>query len=389
MRSALFLAILLVLIASAVSWRRRRRRRCAPQNCEVGSWTSWSHCNQACGQHGTQRRMRIKTKSESCGGKCSFVLVEMRSCNRLSCAGKTLKYRLEYVVKAWAPLVYLHKDEKFRPSDVDFFLSYVNMVNSRDKKTCKKTTLTSSNLCSGHKYDFLETKVPLSKPSATNGRVLFGITSSTVKAYAITKTTTNRYYDVYYWLFYPYNRGKRVCIGLKPKYIGCIGGYSTFGHHVGDWEHVTIRLNWNMEPLQFYASAHNFGTRYNYDKQIGVFRKGDREIKMHYSHPVLYSALGSHGMWDSPGGHTYKKLFNGERLRDYTSAGHKWYTWANLVVTPYGQWNGQAYFFRFSGRWGNKKRGCTLSEKFAGECILNSGPIGPAEKSTMSKDPIE
>ncbi|EDO35246.1 predicted protein [Nematostella vectensis] len=131
MRSALFLAILLVLIASAVSWRRRRRRRCAPQNCEVGSWTSWSHCNQACGQHGTQRRMRTKTKSESCGGKCSFVLVEMRSCNRLSCAGKTLKYRLEYVAKAWAPLVYLHKDEKFRPSDVDFFLSYVNMAIAR------------------------------------------------------------------------------------------------------------------------------------------------------------------------------------------------------------------------------------------------------------------
>ncbi|EDO47012.1 predicted protein, partial [Nematostella vectensis] len=140
------------------------------------------------------------------------------------------------------------------------------------------------------------------------------------------------YYDIYYWLFYPYNRGKRVCIGLKPKFIGCIGGYSTFGHHVGDWEHVTIRLNWNMEPLQLYVSAHNFGTRYNYDKHTGVFRSGNRVLAMHDSHPVVYSALGSHGMWDRPGTHTYKKLFNGEKLQDKTNAGHKWYTWGNLMV---------------------------------------------------------
>ena len=51
--------------------------------------------------------------------------------------------------------------------------------------------------------------------------------------------------DIVYWMFYPYNAGKRVCIGYYANWWpinGCVGGYSTFGNHVGDWEHIVIRF---------------------------------------------------------------------------------------------------------------------------------------------------
>lgn len=47
----------------------------------------------------------------------------------------------------------------------------------------------------------------------------------------------NDFLDIAYWLFFLYNRGKRACMGLF-LWGRCFGIYSTFGHHVEDWEKV-------------------------------------------------------------------------------------------------------------------------------------------------------
>nr|WP_253894823.1 Vps62-related protein [Corallococcus exercitus] len=60
-----------------------------------------------------------------------------------------------------------------------------------------------------------------------------------------------------YWNFYPYNNGKRVCIGWYSPW-GCVGGYSTFGNHVGDWEHLTVRFI-DGRPALVYLSQHADG----------------------------------------------------------------------------------------------------------------------------------
>ena len=62
--------------------------------------------------------------------------------------------------------------------------------------------------------------------------------------------------DIIYWFFYPYNRGKRVCIGLYIDYLidkGCAGEYSVFGNHVGDWESVVIRFEDGYITKAYYA----------------------------------------------------------------------------------------------------------------------------------------
>lgn len=78
--SFLFLAVVMMLNQTE-GWRRRRRRRCPVTNCAVSSWTSWSSCTQPCGTGGTQRRERKVTRGATCGGSCSYALVQSQACN--------------------------------------------------------------------------------------------------------------------------------------------------------------------------------------------------------------------------------------------------------------------------------------------------------------------
>jgi hypothetical protein len=156
------------------------------------------------------------------------------------------------------------------------------------------------------------------------------------------------------------------------------------GHHVGDWEHTTVRFEHNRLH-SMYLSIHDskvtrqFGGSFRWNGK--VFHKGNRFLKMEYcTHGVVYSAKGSHGMWPSSGNHIYMRLPNGDTLVDRCSDGTSWQTWRFLKVVmhkPKGQYRGQFTFLNFKGRWGNRKRGCGLVEKVSGECMLNNGPSGP------------
>ena len=81
------------------------------------------------------------------------------------------------------------------------------------------------------------------------------------------------YRDFFYWAFFPYNVGKRACIGgvIKKR---CAGQCHWIASHVGDWEHVTVRLKNNL-PYAMYISANDFGGQYNYDNYRGTFIKGN------------------------------------------------------------------------------------------------------------------
>ncbi|XP_062519526.1 coadhesin-like [Corticium candelabrum] len=81
----LLLIVLSSLVTTGNSWRRRRRRGCSAVNCLVGNWNSWGSCSAACGTTGIQTRYRSKTRTESCGGSCTFTFSNTRSCNGPCC----------------------------------------------------------------------------------------------------------------------------------------------------------------------------------------------------------------------------------------------------------------------------------------------------------------
>ena len=165
------------------------------------------------------------------------------------------------------------------------------------------------------------------------------------------------------------------------------GRRKEFGNHVGDWEHVTVRLS-NYLPHKMYIGAHNFGGEYDWNGQ--TFKKGSEPVKISRDgHPIIYAAEGSHGNWVGNKRYVYKKLKNKDTLVDYTDTGIEWRTWENLQAIPFkknGGYTGIDSWLNFKGRWGNRKMDCgifKIYEKIANQCQLNSGPTAPNWKGVM------
>lgn len=160
------------------------------------------------------------------------------------------------------------------------------------------------------------------------------------------------HFHVSYWMFYPYSQGKTMCtLNLGPLgpwpipliFDVCLGTRKEFGSHVGDWEHMSLHFKGRMEPDEMYVSAHDAGAYYTFDRLTGTFefkrqetRKGilqqpnfPKTVITSDSHPVLFSAEGSHGLWATPGKHRFVRV---PRLYDVNGFGIPWQTWKNVEV---------------------------------------------------------
>lgn len=276
-------------------------------------------------------------------------------------------------VKQYAPLVYLHSDEDFNPSSVEFFLRYMNIdFNQSHWKTKESIDCAScTNLSFFSGQSVAVDKVPVYAMIVPKPNIGQDIT------------------DVFYWFFYPYNRGKRVCISPIYNNGNCWGKYSTFGHHVGDWEHVTIRFK-DDKPLQLYLAQHDFGQSFDWgDYRVQYIKNVDNYNQTVNMRPILYSAKGSHGTYAEPGDHVYYKIFNGDKLVDKTNKGKAWQTWQNIILIPNNDHKSMTKnWHNYSGRWGNPKQTCTFLginfEKIFKSCILNDGPRGPGFKEATN-----
>ena len=318
------------------------------------------------------------------------------------CSYPGVPHKIARLIHNWAPLITLDQNEVWRPSGVEHFLSNTKLEGCGQKP--EPSSLTSSNLERCNANSYLTTKESLSCPSCTEPVFLRGQHPRNVPLNVIYREHKN-FLEVAYWTFFPYNRGKRVCLGYVQKgcfllgriwgrcpcgeNLGCIGEYSTFGHHVGDWERITVRFRKINNDYQIYSihlSIHGidvtnkFGGEFLW--QDGHFKKRDQTIAMYGgTHAVIYSSEGSHGMWPSAGRHEYKVLPNGDTLVDYTSSGLSWYTWERLKPVQYdpsGQYSGEFKFLGFKGRWGNRKQGCGIVGMAIGECQLNNAPETPS-----------
>lgn len=282
-------------------------------------------------------------------------------------------------VKQYAPLVYLHSDEAFNPSSVEFFQRYMNIdFNNSHWKTKQPIDCASCTNLDFFKGQSVETdKIPVYAMIVPKPNIGKDIT------------------DVFYWFFYPYNRGKRVCISPIYTNGNCWGKYSTFGHHVGDWEHVTIRFK-DDQPQQLYLAQHNFGQSFDWgDYRVQYIQGLDSDNQTVNMRPILYSAKGSHGTYAEPGEYVYYKIFNGDKLVDKTNKGNAWQTWQNIILIPNNDSRKitksiAKNWHNYSGRWGNPKRTCTFLgidfEKIFKSCILNDGPIGPGFKAATNSN---
>ena len=297
----------------------------------------------------------VSQRSQSnTGGDLYWVLNK----DRINLPGFGLAADIDVFAQSVAPRVWMHSSEEYFPSSVAFFQANTHDTGSR-----------------------LTTNESLGCASCTNPAFLDGerpSSSFTPESYVIVVPKGNGVTDLVYFHFYPYNRGKKVCIGVE-LFGTCLGSTEVMGNHVGDWEHFTVRLQ-DGQPSQVFLSQHSGGQTFNW---------GDSQIATYNGHPVIYSAKGSHGLYSKTGNVTYLSIPNGSDLVDESNAGTAWDTWNNLQVITWqeiGSYTGDLEWLNYQGDWGNASDGCGILESLSGECILNEGPSGPMLKNATKPD---
>lgn len=285
------------------------------------------------------------------------------------------------LMSTYAPRVYEAAGERYHASSVEFSFPHLERYLGADGN-----------------YS-LRTRDALASPSDTLPYFAGDLATAPIYAYWADKAFSlasrmGQAVDVMYFAYFPYNRGKDISAIM-----------TVMGNHVGDWEHVSVRLmpsydtttGWGLAPVQFYASVHNFGFLFPWstvNRHLGT-------------HPIVYSADGSHGMWPTPGDHVYMTILSTIDLVDNCSMGAAWDTWNRLVAFDYNrrvglggatwpQWNNRPYTDRGAGdpsdpasgpiyRWGNPQQGCIPMAA----CRLEDGPSGPVDKGVWGVGPLQ
>ncbi|KAL6712317.1 hypothetical protein ACN47E_000194 [Coniothyrium glycines] len=280
----------------------------------------------------------------------------------------------DYVLK-YAPVVYLHKDEQYFPTDIKVFLDNTTPRVNFNEVPAPSKPLTTSNVDQLGSNVYLTSNDDVTKdpqwilgtrPDAS------GKTNDAITAAVIVNDKGNGEVDAYYMYFYAYNYGGQV-LGWPAL---------NFGNHVGDWEHTMVRFA-NGIPQAIWYSQHANGQAFTYPT---VEKDGDR--------PIAYSAQGSHANYAIGGthDHTIPNLnLPGGVLEDHTGKDIKWdplhsawffkFNSANQQFTPYDQ-NTPTNWLNFRGRWGDQEYPTSDKRqvKLFGQAKFGSGPTGPVDK---------
>ena len=163
-----------------------------------------------------------------------------------------------------APVLVLHPDERSAPTNVAGFLADAELVNGRyDVRACSAKDGLAALQC----YDDAD------EPAAP-------------VVYAAAFPGPKGQIALQYWLFHAFDIWSPL-VPASPDY---------WKAHEGDWEAVTVLLDAKRRPTEVGGSRHCDGARRAWAK---VERRG--------THPLLYSALGSHALYFGPGRYAQAK----------------------------------------------------------------------------------
>lgn len=267
------------------------------------------------------------------GNEASSVVVE-----QIAAAPKPTLDELNALIQDVGPRLYLHPDDPYGPSSVEWFLQ---------RATLKGKNGTSRNAASE----------PLPAGGSDDGAYWLEIAASHrdgylegAVAYVNAKCDNDYWIDLQFWIFYPYNGpGKaRVWNSLGSN----DHALDPMGQHGGDWEHVTCRVELASKKLAtVYLAQHSDGEWIT----IGGMTMED-------GHPVVFSSKHGHASYRREGtngsNQTSAGLFNFE-LRNDTDKGNKVLHCASKYVIIGAAFLGDAFtapsWVNYCRRWGPHK----------------------------------
>jgi hypothetical protein len=275
----------------------------------------------------------------------------------------------------YAPVIYLDKDEEYLPANVDWFLQYSQLKLFQkdcdtqefdiDEKNYTELTnivnIKKGPICYPLTDQFIHSGEP--GPSIDDDHYYFldfwefFHEGSENKAdwYTYTRVYKNNNggINLQYWYFFPYN---------DPAFFLSLGGWE----HQGDWEHITVELDSENNPLFVHYAEHTNidpGSTVCWDVKSNTCKTDSRVdfdfsvLKIDGTHPEVLIAEGSHASYPKVG-----TLSNKESSFQKGGDLKTWYTWKegsllNMGEMPsYKEGAGPTFgFARFSGRWGRTR----------------------------------
>ncbi|KAH7863971.1 hypothetical protein Vadar_024146 [Vaccinium darrowii] len=187
--------------------------------------------------------------------------------------------QIQALLQSYSPLIYLHPDEEYLPSSVSwFFRNGALLYKKGDESNPVSIDPTGSNLPMDGSNDGAYW-LDLPADQAAREQVKKGNLTDAGVYLHVKSMLGATFTDIAVWVFYPFNGAAKARFELINVSLGKIG------EHVGDWEHVTLRVNnFNGQLTSVYFSQHSAGVWVSASEL--EFQGGNK--------PVTYSALHSH-----------------------------------------------------------------------------------------------
>lgn len=226
----------------------------------------------------------------------TFTTITQNGVNSITSCLKNAKTNLSYMpnypqvqalAQAYFPYIYLHPNEEYHPSNVNwFFANGALLYKQGDESNPIPIQPNGTNLPLDGVNDGLYW-LDLPKNDKDKERVKKGDLQTGVGYLHIKPMLGATFTDISIWVFYPFNGAGKAKLGsIKSISLGKIG------QHVGDWEHMTLRIsNFNGELRSVYFSQHSKGAWL--DSPDITFQNGNRVVG--------YASLHGHALYPKEG----------------------------------------------------------------------------------------
>ncbi|KAK1255589.1 hypothetical protein MKX07_007848 [Trichoderma sp. CBMAI-0711] len=226
----------------------------------------------------------------------------------------------DYVTQ-YAPLVWLHSDDPFRPADLLQHIHHttpaINQTTIPNLPELDLDNLAILNDIGGGKVALTSNDDITTLPAWLYGSSPddSGRIANATPCVVILVEHNARNVDAFYFYFYSYDRGANITQVLEPlnRLIEDTEHGMHFGDHVGDWEHNMIRFR-DGKPIGIWYSQHVSGAAYEWDHET---------LSIEDDRPLVFSAYGSHANYASPG-FINRDHIHDSALIDYCDAGRLW-----------------------------------------------------------------
>ncbi|XP_052194223.1 hypothetical protein At1g04090-like [Diospyros lotus] len=194
--------------------------------------------------------------------------------------------QIQALIQAYSPWIYFHPDEKFLPSSVSWFFENGALLYKKGEESKPVAVKPrGSNLPQGGSNDG-SYWLDLPTDNSAKERVKKGNLQEAEAYFHVKPMLGATFTDIAIWVFYPFNGAARAKVEFINISLGKIG------EHVGDWEHVTLRIsNFNGELKRVFFSEHSSGTWTSASEL--EFKDGNK--------PVAYSSLHGHAAYPKQG----------------------------------------------------------------------------------------